>query len=90
MPISFSGLGRKGTNELASYSVWAKGVLTWLPRTDLIAFVAEHGQQPQMVPWDRAVEVVGDLMQAVDIYPQRWQVLDFPNDDQLRAMGGKS
>ena len=87
---SFSGMGRKGTNELTSYCVWGNGVLAWLPRTDSIMFIAEHGQQPQIVPWDRAVEVVGGLMKVVDIYPPRFEVKEFPSGGQLKAMGDKS
>jgi hypothetical protein len=60
-----------------------------LPRTDLIAF-SQQGQKPQMVPWDRAVEVVGDLMEAVDIYPPRYRVREFPTDEDLKAMGNTS
>ena len=52
-----------------------------------LQFIAEHGQQPQMVEWDRAVEVVGDLMKVVEIYPPRWRVKDFPTEEQLKAMG---
>jgi len=87
---SFSGFTPKGTNELTSYCVWGKDVVAWLPRTDLIMFIAEHGQQPQMVPWDRAVEVVGDLMETVDTYPPRFRVKEFPSVEQLAAMGGTS
>ena len=31
-----------------------------------------------MVEWEKAVEVVGDLMEAVDIYPPRFRVREFP------------
>ncbi len=46
---SFSGMTPQGTNRLTSFCVWGKGVLAWLPRTDLIAFMAVHGQAPQTV-----------------------------------------
>jgi len=36
------------------------------------------------------VEVVGDLMEAVDIYSLRWRVFEFPSDEQLAAMGDAS
>ena len=86
---SFSGMGRKGTEELTSYCVWGKGVLAWLPRTDVVAFIAEHGQQPLMVPWDRALEVTGNLMEPMGMYPERWRVTEFPSNEQLKAMGFK-
>ncbi len=84
---SFSGFTAQGSDHFTSYCVWGRGVLAWLPRTDLIGIMAEHGQPPQMVPWDRAAEVLGDLMEAVDIYPPRFRVREFPTEKQLAAMG---
>ena len=40
-----------------------------------------------MVEWEKVVEVVGDLMEAVDIYPPRFRVRAFPSEEQLAAMG---
>ena len=85
---SFSGYTPQGTDRLTSYCVWAKGVLASLPRADLIAFMAVHGQAPQMVPWDRAVEVVGDMMEPMGMYPPRFRVKEFPSEEQLSTMGG--
>ena len=83
---SFSAMEHKDTKELTTYCVWSRGVLALLPRTDLIAFVQE-GKDPLMAKWDRVAEVVGHLMEPLDIYPQRFQVSDFPTDEQLAAMG---
>lgn len=71
---------------LSSYCVWAKGTLSLLPRTDLVAFVRSE-KDAKVAPWNRAVEVVGDLMQPLDIYPPRYRVEEFPTDEQLKAMG---
>ena len=60
-----------------------------MPLTDTIAFMQE-GQGPLMAEWGRAVEVVGHLMEPLDIYPQRFRVSDFPTDEQLAAMGAKT
>ena len=82
---SFSGMTPKDT-----VCVWTKGALPLLPRTDLIGFVelsGIHGRLSQMVPWDRAVEVVGDLMKPMGMWPERWETLGFPNDEQLKEMG---
>jgi hypothetical protein len=85
---SFLGMGREGTNELTSYCVWGKGatVAGLLPRTDLIAFFKQD-YKPLLVPWERAAEVVGSLMQPMGMYPERWRVLEFPSDEQLQALG---
>jgi hypothetical protein len=87
---SFLGMEREGTNELSSYCVWGNGVLAWLPRTDLVVCAETKGQTPRMVPWERVVEVVGDLMKPMGMYPERWQVSEFPSAEQLKAMRGNS
>jgi len=40
-----------------------------------------------MVEWQRVLEVVGDMMEPVDIYPPRFRVRGFPSEKQLAAMG---
>jgi hypothetical protein len=85
---SFSGMSRPGTEEMTTYCVWSKGVLSLLPRTDLVAFV-QQGQQPLLAPWDRVVDVAGDLMEATRLYPERFRVAEFPTASQLAAMGAR-
>jgi hypothetical protein len=77
------------TGHFASYCDWSKNVVSLLPRTDLIAFVRD-GKDPFMATWDRVVEVMGDSMTPLDIYPQRFQVSEFPTDEQLAAMGART
>ena len=83
---SFSGFDKKETGELMTFCSWGENVLALLPRTDYILFMQE-GKKPQMAEWDRVVEVVGNLMQPLDMYPPRYRVADFPTDEQLAAMG---
>ena len=83
---SFSIVQHPETGHFMTYCVWPRGVLSLLPQTDTIAFM-QDGKAPLMVPWDRTVEVVGDLMTPLDIYPQRFQVSEFPTEEQLAAMG---
>jgi hypothetical protein len=45
------------------------------------------GSEPQMVEWEKVVKVVGDLMEAVNIYPPRFRVREYPSETQLAAMG---
>ncbi len=83
---SFSIVQRPDTGHLLTYCVWPRDVLALLPRTDQIAFMQE-GSQPMMATWDRAVEVVGDLMTPLGIYPERFRVSEFPTEEQLATMG---
>jgi hypothetical protein len=83
---SFSIVQKPETGHFMTYCVWPKDVLALLPRTDIIAFMQE-GKTPVVADWDRVVEVVGHLMEPLDIYPQRFRVSDFPTDEQFTAMG---
>ncbi|MGA2257188.1 MAG: hypothetical protein ABSG53_21245 [Thermoguttaceae bacterium] len=40
-----------------------------------------------MAEWEKVVDVAGDLMEPLDIYPPRFRVRGFPSDEQLAAMG---
>ena len=86
---SFYIVQKPETGHVMTYCVWGKDVLSLLPRTDAIAFMQE-GKGPLMATWDRAIEVVGHLMQPLGIYPERFRVSDFPTDDELTAMGATS
>jgi hypothetical protein len=83
---SFAIIQHPETQHLMTYCVWPKDTVALLPLTDTIAFMQE-GQGPLMAEWDRAVEVVGHLMEPVDIYPQRFRVSKFPTDEQFAGMG---
>jgi len=72
--------------RLLSYAVWTEKVESLLPQTDMVVFGGMDGE-PTMVPWSRAMEVVGDLLEALDIYPPRYCVREFPAAEQLAAMG---
>lgn len=86
---SYMAMQNKDSGHFITYCVWGKNVLALLPRTDQIAFMQE-GKDPLMAQWDRVVEVVGDLMKPLDIYPERFRVSGFPTEEQLAAMGAES
>jgi hypothetical protein len=83
---SFSAMEDKESGQIATFCAWTKNVLSFLPRTNRVAFMAD-GQQPVMAPWERVVEVAGDLMKPVGMYPERFRVEEFPTAEQLAAMG---
>ena len=72
--------------KLFSYATWTATTDSLLPKTDTLV-LGRIGSEPQMVEWEKAVEVVGDMMEAVDIYPPRFRVREFPTEQQLKAMG---
>ena len=45
--------------------------------------------KPVMAPWEKVVEIAGDLMTPMGIYPERYRVEGFPSAEQLAAMGNE-
>jgi hypothetical protein len=84
---SFSAMQNQDTGQVTTYCIWPQNVLTLLPRTDKIAFMRTPQDKPTLVAWDRAAEILGDMMTPMNIYPERYKVNGFPTDEQLTAMG---
>ena len=74
---SYSAVQDKAAGTMFSYAVWAKDVVTLLPRADKIAFIATTDSEPTLVDWNRVVETVGDLMEPRDLYPKRYFIERF-------------
>ena len=85
---SFSAIQHNSTGHRTSYCTWAKGLESLLPRAERILLGGED-QQPIMAPWEKVVEVAGDLMSPTEMYPQRYRVKEFPTAEQLAAMGNE-
>ena len=82
---NFSAIKRPD-GKVVSYATWTETTNSLLPKTDTLV-LGRMGSEPQMVEWEKVVEIVGDLMEAVDIYPPRFRVRAFPSEEQLAAMG---
>lgn len=83
---SFSAMEKPG-GEVFSYCLWSAGVDTLLPRAQQVLF---HGPGVEGVcggPWDQVTEIVGDLLELVDMYPPRYRVRGFPTAEQLAQIG---
>jgi hypothetical protein len=72
--------------RLLSYAVWTESVESLLPRSDMVVFGRLEGE-PTMVPWSKAWEEVGRLLEPLELYPPRYRAHEFPTADQLAAMG---
>jgi hypothetical protein len=89
---SFSAVKHKDSGRVTSYSVWSEGVDTLLPESDDVLLLRPDGasQDVQVLAangFDRVREVVGDLMQPLGTYPERYRVMEFPSDEQLKEIG---
>jgi hypothetical protein len=74
------------TKELRSYCAWSEGVDSLLPRADVVQFVAVGEGQGEVLgggPWERVRAVMGEAMERLDIYPERYRVRSFPSQEQL-------
>lgn len=81
---TFSAVERN--EKLLSYSVWSKGVPTWLPKTDFVSLLDPDRERIWAVPWHRLEESAGHLLEAIDCHPPRWSAEEFPTDDQIQRM----
>jgi uncharacterized protein YtpQ (UPF0354 family) len=83
---SFATAEKTTTGTIWSYCVWSKGVLALLPKTDKVVIMGT-GTTPLFADWDRVVATANDLMEPLDIYPERYRVAGFPSEQQLVEMG---
>jgi uncharacterized protein YtpQ (UPF0354 family) len=86
---SYGSAEKEETGDAWSYCVWAKGLSALLPETDKVVFMGE-GMTPRFADWGRVVAVANDLMQPMQMYPERYRVAEFPNETQLADMGAKA
>lgn len=84
---SYSGIQKKGSDDVLTYCVWGRDVDSLLPKTQLVFFVGPEGAAA-IGEWDRVAKVVGDLMELDEsLYPVRYRVREFPSAEQLQAIG---
>lgn len=84
---SYSAVQNEKNESLTSYSIWANGVLSLLPESDLVAFAESVEQsEPLFVPWNVVRDEVGDLMKPQDMYPERYRIDEFPTAKQLERL----
>jgi hypothetical protein len=89
---TYTAVQHKESGRISSYSVWADGVPTLLPETDDVLLLrgdpqADDIQVVASGPFGRVREVAGDLMRPLGIYPERYQLREFPTAQQLAAIG---
>jgi hypothetical protein len=78
-----------GGSDWATFSSWSAGVDTLLPKTQVIGFsrrIAGSSTDYEtlgLAEWDRVKAVVGDLMEPLGLYPERYRVRSFPTPEQL-------
>jgi hypothetical protein len=79
------------TGEIVSYCSWSASLVSFLPKTDYIAF--GRVRDPKTVeimahaPWFHVEAVLGDRIRPVGIYPERYRVEQFPTEDEIGTLG---
>ena len=84
---SFSAVERDGRTR--TWAIWSRGVVTSLPKVEYVALFDPETKRTRFAPWDRLVEVAGELMEPEDCYPPRWLVEDFPSEEQIAEAGAE-
>ena len=79
--------------DLQTCCSWTKGVHALLPKSDIIHFEEPASDYSQMMPygsstWEQVQEVVGDLLEPLGCYPERYRVRQFPTAKQLNELVG--
>jgi hypothetical protein len=86
---TFTVVEHTETGHLKSYSTWAREVPTILPRTDDVMFIdTDTPGEPEVirVSWERAEGAFKHLMEALDMYPPRYRVNEFPTRQEIDAL----
>jgi len=86
---SYTAYEDRDSGRLWTTAVWSEGVDTLLPQAETVAFAAGASENPDvlgMAPWQRVVDVAGELMQPTDHYPPRRRIQEFPTQEQLDAL----
>ena len=80
----------RSSKDLSSVATWAEGVDALLPRVDKIAFIgADGGDEPNilgMADWMQVEVILGDLLEAQGLHPERFRVREFPTPEQLSRL----
>src|SRR5205814_3351220 len=76
---SFSAVKLKDSGRVTSYSVWSEGVDTLLPETDDVILLrpqpaANNVSVVAAGSFQRVRDVVGELMEPMGTYPERYKV----------------
>jgi uncharacterized protein YtpQ (UPF0354 family) len=85
---SYSALQHKDSGRRMSFCVWTEGTVSLLPQAEWVLLGGED-RAPVMALWEKVVEIAGDLMTPLDMYPERFRVEGFPTVAQLAAMGNE-
>jgi hypothetical protein len=73
-------------HRLRSFATWSRGIVTSLPKTDLLALFDPATDRTCLVPWDEVQQATGALLVPEDVYPPRWLVNGFPTEQQLARL----
>ena len=78
---------QKEDGSAFSYAVWSQGCHALLPKAEWLMFFRGENDIPAIASWERAEQVVGDLMRPTEDYPPRVEVSEFPDETALAALG---
>jgi hypothetical protein len=81
----YSATQNQKTGEVSSYCVWADAAgSALLPKTHRVVFL--RGEVVADAEWTRVRDVVGHLMNPIDLYPPRFRVCEFPSESELQGL----
>ena len=82
---------QKETKRTHTCCMWLKGIESMLPKVDQVFFFVptsdESGEMVASADWEVVEKIVGNLLEPVDLYPERYRVKGFPTEEELKALG---
>ncbi|MCC6978778.1 MAG: hypothetical protein IT343_10695 [Candidatus Melainabacteria bacterium] len=82
------GAFQRPDGQIYTACTWTEGAEILLPKTDTIMFAKNMGDGAQFemaaeVPWEKVVEIMGDQLVEVNLYPKRFKTVGWPSDEQM-------
>ena len=84
---TYSAIQRDEVGLVETFAVWSEGVVSLLPKTDLLAFFSPERGTLGFGRWEDVERVAGHLLNPTDEYPLRYLVDEFPTQEQIQEMG---
>jgi uncharacterized protein YtpQ (UPF0354 family) len=75
--------------EMSSTSVWSEGVHSHIPVAETVTFIKyidDDAQPMGSVSFKLAVEKLGDLMKPLGMTPERYEVIEFPDESRIQEL----
>jgi hypothetical protein len=77
--------------DLDTHCCWTEGIDSLLPKADVVYFESPAEDHSRMIPkgkatWEHVQRTVGNLLEPLGCYPERYRARQFPDAEQQREL----